>query len=230
MKTIAIVQSNYIPWKGYFDLIASVDEFVLYDDMQYTRRDWRNRNKVKTSQGIQWVTVPVLVKGKYNQRICDTEIDKESWIDKHWKVFSQNYVRAPFFDEVATWLKPLYYERNFTHLSQLNLCLINGICAYLGIETLITSSSDYKLLGGRTERLAEICLQASATEYISAPAAREYIDEKVFSDRGLNLKWFNYDNYPEYPQLWGEFSHTVSIVDLLFNCGKNSPLFMKHIL
>jgi len=229
MKKVAIIQSNYIPWKGYFDLIAAVDEFILYDDMQYTRRDWRNRNQIKTPQGAQWITVPVLVKGKYHQKICETEIEGMYWANTHWKALSLNYSRAPFFTEVASLLKPLYFEETFTHLSQLNRRFIETICAYLGIQTVITNSSDYTLSDGKTERLADLCVQAGGTEYISGPAARDYVDKKVFSDRGLKLTWFEYTGYPEYPQLWGEFMHGVTVLDLLFNCGKEAPRFMRYV-
>ncbi len=229
MKKIAILQSNYIPWKGYFDMIAAVDEFILYDDMQYTRRDWRNRNQIKTPQGVQWLTVPVLVKGKYDQKIRETEIDGTNWSHAHWKALVQNYRRAPYFAEIALWLEPLYLEQNFTHISQLNRRFIEAICKYLAIKTVITSSSEYRLLDGKTERLADLCVQAGGTEYISGPAAKNYVDEKVFSDLGIKLTWFDYAGYPPYSQLWGEFTHGVTILDLLFNCGKDSPRYMRYV-
>jgi len=180
MKKVAIIQSNYIPWKGYFDMIAAVDELILYDDMQYTRRDWRNRNQIKTPQGVQWLTVAVLVKGKYHQKIRETEIDGTHWADAHWKALLQNYRRAPYFAEIALWLEPLYLEQNFTHIYQLNRRFIEAICKYLAINTVITNSWDYTLLDGKTERLADLCVQAGGTEYISGPAAKDYVDEKVF--------------------------------------------------
>ena len=228
MKKIAILQSNYIPWKGYFDMIAAVDEFILYDEMQYTRRDWRNRNQIKTPQGVQWLTIPVLVKGKYHQKICETEIDGSDWTVAHWKALAQNYRRAPYFTEIASWLEPLYLEQSFTHISQLNCRFIETICNYLAIKTIIKSSQDYTLLDGKTERLADLCLQAGGTEYISGPAAKDYIDESIFSDLGIMLTWFDYTGYPEYPQLWGEFTHGVTILDLLFNCGKDAPRYMRY--
>lgn len=229
MKKIAILQSNYIPWKGYFDLIGAVDEFIIYDDMQYTRRDWRNRNQIKTPQGLQWLTVPVIVKGKYHQKIRETEISNTEWASLHWKTLAQNYRRAAHFEEIASWLEPIYSEENFTHLSQLNRRLIEEICRYLGIKTAITNSWDYRVDEGKTERLASLCGQASGTEYISGPAAKDYIDEKIFFDKGIKLTWFDYAGYPEYPQLWGDFSHGVTILDLLFNCGGNSHRYMRHV-
>ncbi|VTU18895.1 WbqC family protein [Variovorax sp. PBL-E5] len=230
MRKIAIVQSNYIPWKGYFDLIARVDEFVLYDDMQYTRRDWRNRNQIKTPQGLHWLTVPVIAKGKYTQKIKDTEIDGTAWAELHWKAFEQNYKRAACFNEVADWLAPYYFSSDVpTHLSVLNRRLIEAICGYLKIETKISSSSDYALSEGKTERLADICVQAGASEYFSGPSARDYVDESIFAQRGIGLHWFDYSGYGEYPQLWGEFTHEVTILDLLFNCGREAPGFMRYI-
>lgn len=229
MKKVAILQSNYIPWKGYFDMIAAVDEFILYDDMQYTRRDWRNRNRIKTPQGAVWLTVPVKVKGQYFQRIRDTEIDGAAWAATHWKSLVQHYRRAACFQEIRQWLEPLYLETEYDFLSELNRRLMEGICAYLGITTTISNSWDYTLIDGKTERLADLCRQAGGTEYISGPAAKDYILEQVFADQGIRLTWFDYEGYPEYPQLWGEFTHHVSVLDLLFNCGKDSPRYMRYV-
>ncbi len=228
-KKVAIVQSNYIPWKGYFDLIAAVDEFILYDDVQYTRRDWRNRNQIKTPKGLQWLTVPVKVKGKYHQTIRETEIEDADWAKTHWKSLCQNYRRAKHFEAIAQELEPLYLQTEHSHLSQLNRTLIEWVCSKLGIKTKISNSWDYQLIDGKTERLADLCGQAGASEYISGPAARGYIDETIFAERGIMLTWFDYTGYPEYPQLWGDFIHTVSILDLLFNCGSEAPRYMRYV-
>jgi len=128
MKKVAILQSNYIPWKGYFDLIAAVDEFILYDDVQYTRRNWRNRNRIKTPRGVQWLTVPVQVKGKYHQKIREAGIDGASWAAAHWKTLERNYRRAPCFSEIASWAEPLYLGESYSHLSRLNRRFIEAIC------------------------------------------------------------------------------------------------------
>ena len=229
MKKVAILQSNYIPWKGYFDMIAAVDEFILYDDMQYTRRDWRNRNQIKTPQGVQWLTVPVQAKGKYHQKIKDTELNGSDWAATHWNTLTQNYRRADHYDEIATWLEPLYLNGVYTHLSHLNRCFIEAVCDYLNINTVISNSWDYKLHEGKSERLADLCAQAGGTEYISGPAAKDYIEESVFTDQGIKLTWFDYSDYPEHPQLWGDFTHGVTILDLLFNCGKDTSNYMKYI-
>jgi hypothetical protein len=228
MKRVAIVQSNYIPWKGYFDLIASADEFILLDDVQFTRRDWRNRNQIKTPSGLKWLTVPVEVKGKYHQPVKDTRIAGE-WANVHWRALTHNYGRAQHFAEIAALVEPLYIDRNYEFLSDLNATFIATVCDYLGIETMVSRSSDYQLVEGRTERLASLCEQAEASVYISGPAARAYLEKKNFDERGIAVEWFDYSGYPEYPQLWGDFEHAVTILDLLFNCGKGAADFMKCV-
>ncbi len=229
MRRIAIVQSNYIPWKGYFDLIAAVDEFILYDDVQFTRRDWRNRNRIKTPRGTQWLTVPVRVKGKYYQTIRETEINGSDWAVAHWKALCLNYQRAPYFHTIAERLEPLYLGTKYTRLSHVNRTLIEWVCDQLGIETKIGDCSEYLVGGDKAERLANLCVQAGADEYVSGPTARAYLKADVFGVRGLKLTWFDYDGYPEYPQLWGQFHHDVTILDLLFNCGNDAPRYMKYV-
>ena len=227
VKKIAILQSNYVPWKGYFDLIAAVDEFILYDDMQFTKNDWRNRNQIKTPQGVQWLTVPV---GKdIHRRIRDVQL-VDGWQTKHWKTLESNYRRAAHFDAIASWLRPLYLDASYSHLTQLNKNLIKAICDYLGIHTRISCSWDYELGEGKTERLVDLCLQAGATAYISGPSAKDYLQPELLQAQGIDLHWFDYSDYREYPQLWGSFVHGVSILDLLFNCGPKSQLYMKFAI
>ncbi|MBX9778448.1 MAG: WbqC family protein [Xanthobacteraceae bacterium] len=228
MKKVAVVQSNYIPWKGYFDLIAAVDEFIILDDVQYTRRDWRNRNVIKTPEGPKWLTIPVKSKGHYHQTIREVEIDGTSWGVVHQKALQLNYRRAAHFDEIAALLDP-FLRNPHPHLTELNCSIISAICGYLGIGTTISHSSGYRLTGEKSERLANLCFQAGATEYVSGPSAKTYLREQDFKERGIQVTWFDYDGYPEYPQLWGAFIHHVTILDLLFNCGKQAPLFMKHV-
>lgn len=228
MKKVAILQSNYIPWKGYFDMIAAVDEFILYDDVQFTKNDWRNRNKIKTPKGVEWMSVPV--GQNIDRKVRDVELLDSRWQEKHWRTLEANYRRAPFFSEVAEWIEPLYRNRSYATLSALNRVFIESICNYLGIQTKISTSWDYNLIEGRVERLVDLCMQAGAQSYISGPAAKDYLDESGFSIRGINVSWFDYSGYPEYPQLWGAFEHGVSILDLLFNCGHQSGQYMKHLL
>ncbi|MBR8334402.1 WbqC family protein [Burkholderia ambifaria] len=226
-KRIAIVQSNYIPWKGYFDLIAATDEFILYDDAQYTRRDWRNRNQIKTPQGVQWLTVPVRVKGRYHQSIRETEIDGTEWAEQHWTRLRQNYARAPHFARYAPELEALYLHGRHDTLSALNLAMLTWVNRQLGIATRMSSSSDYTLEGDRTDKLLNLCLQAGATEYLSGPAARDYLDESRFAAAQVAVRWFDYPAYPPYAQLWGEFVHGVTVLDVLFHCG---PDARRHVV
>lgn len=227
MKRVAIVQSNYIPWKGYFDMIASVDEFILFDDMQFTRRDWRNRNLIKTPQGTQWLTVPVEVKGKFTQAIRDTRIVDGDWAAHHWKSLCLNYRRSVHFDTAFAFLEPLYSSQHET-LTALNRFFLQSICDFLGIEARITNSWDYVPADGKSERLASLCAQAGADVYVSGPAARGYLNEDVFADKGISVEWFDYSGYPQYRQLWGEFTHGVTILDLIFNTGLEATRYMKH--
>ena len=228
MSVVGIVQSNYIPWRGYFDLIAACDIFVLYDDMQYTRRDWRNRNKIKTSAGLQWLTIPVKVKGKYNQKISDVEIQGERWQTDHWKTITYSYGKSVYFQEIQDLLGPIFLKSDFVYLSDFNLKLIKAICCYLGIKTKIVKSSDFIITGRKSETLASICDQLGAKTYLSGPTAKDYLEEKVFNNLSVNVNWFSYSDYKVYNQLWGEFEPQVSIIDLLFNCGLKSRNFIKN--
>ena len=226
MKKVAILQSNYIPWKGYFDLIAHVDEFIFYDDVQFTKNDWRNRNKIKTPKGTEWISIPV---GKdINRKIKEVEISDEKWRATHWKTLQLNYRRAKHFDEVAAVLEPLYTQDPSANLSEINRRFIERTCNFLGITTTFKNSWEYPLVEGKTERLVSLCQQAGATEYVSGPAAKDYLQVDSFDNVGIKVSWFDYSGYQEYPQLWGTFQHQVSIVDLLFNCGKDAICFLKN--
>jgi hypothetical protein len=227
VKKVAILQSNYIPWKGYFDMIAAVDEFILYDDVQFTKNDWRNRNRIKTPKGLEWLSIPV---GQdIGRRIRDVELPDHRWQEKHWKTLEANYGRAAHFAEVAAVFEPLYRSRSHSRLSALNREFIEAICGYLGISTSISNSWDYDLAEGRTDRLVDLCEQTGAAEYVTGPSARNYLDESAFADRGIRLTWFDYTGYSEYPQLWGEFSHEVTVLDLLFNCGRDAARHMRFV-
>jgi hypothetical protein len=226
-KSIAIVQSSYIPWKGYFDLIASVDEFILLDDMQFTRRDWRNRNRIKTARGGQWLTIPVSVKGKYFQKICETEVSDTRWPSAHWRTLNHHYSRAPHFRGYSDLFEEVYGGRLSTRLSEINHTFLTAICRLLEIPTRLTWSMDYRVIEGKTERLLDLCRQAGATHYVSGPRAKEYMDARLFAEAGVDLRYFDYDNYPEYHQLHPPFDHYVSILDLIFNTGPEARRYMK---
>jgi hypothetical protein len=226
-KKVAIVQSCYIPWKGYFDLINLVDEFILYDDRQYTRRDWRNRNRIKTPQGSQWLTIPVEVKGRYEQRIDETRISDPGWADQHWKTLRHNYASAPFFDDYRNRLESLYRSAGDPRLSAVNRLFLDELCGILGIRTSLSWSTDYEAVGAKTERLVSLCVAAGATTYLSGPSARDYMDETLFEDAGLALEYMDYSGYPEYSQLHPPFDHAVTVLDLILNTGPEAPCFMK---
>ena len=224
---MAIVQSNYIPWKGYFDLINLVDEFILFDDMQYTRRDWRNRNLIKTRAGLKWLTIPVAVKGNFFQKIKDTRVSDPGWGRTHWESIVHNYSKANHFAAFREVFESLYLGSQESFLSQINYAFLTTICKILRIETRITWSDDYESVEGKTERLVSICKQAGATTYISGPAARDYIDEGLFNYADISLEYMDYSAYPEYRQLFPPFEHGVSVIDLIFNEGPDAPKFMK---
>jgi len=227
-KKIAILQSNYIPWKGYFDIINRVDEFILYDDMQYTRRDWRNRNKIVTPKGLQWLTIPVEVKGKYYQKISDTRISDSKWAEKHWASISSNYCKSPYFKHYKDLFETLYRGMNEMMLSQVNYIFIKIINDILGIKTILRWSSEFELAEGKTEKLLGICQSVGATEYLSGSSAKGYLDENLFIQSGISVKWMDYSDYPEYPQQHNHsFEHGVTILDLLFNRGEEAVNYMK---
>lgn len=226
-KTVAIVQSNYIPWKGYFDLINSVDEFILYDTVQYTRRDWRNRNLIKTREGLHWLTIPVQVKGRYAQTIQETLISDPGWSRRHFDAIRHSYRRAPFFGEYEPFLIDLYRESSSVLLSEVNERFLTAICARLGIDTVISRASAYASAPGRNEQLIALCRESGAHRYLSGPAARGYLDEARFEAAGINVEWMDYSGYSEYPQLFPPFVHGVSVIDLLLNVGPAAPRYMK---
>lgn len=226
MKKIAILQSNYIPWKGYFDLINMVDEFIIYDTVQYTKNDWRNRNQIKTPQGPSWLSIPVKQQS-LDQKIEETTVVDNRWRKKHWKTLQANYSKAPYYKEISKFFEPLYLESDEQYLSKINFAFINTINQILGITTKIRWSTEFNVGGEKTEKLLQICKKAQATTYISGPAAKDYFDLRLFQDEGIEVKWMDYDNYPEYRQLHPPFNHYLSILDLLFCEGKLSTNYLK---
>jgi len=227
MKSLLITQSNYIPWKGYFDGINSADEFVIYDDMQYTKRDWRNRNKIKTAKGAEWLSIPVEVKGKFFQKINETKISDKDWARVHWNSIQVNYAAAPFFKDYKEFFKDLYLGCNEEKLSLINYRFIKAVCDLLEIKTVIRWSGEFELRGDKSEKLLNICLDAGADKYFSGPAAKDYMDSALFESNGIEISWFDYSGYEEYPQLYPPFDHAVSIIDLIFNTGPDAKKYLK---
>lgn len=226
-KKVAIVQSSYIPWKGYFDLVNSADEFILLDDVQYTQRDWRSRNCVKTAKGVEWLTIPIISKGCRFQKIIQARVMGDSWIEKHWKTIFYAYSKAPYFSYYFENIHDLYKNASGKTLSEINFMFIKWVCDVLEIKTKISWSTDYEAEGSKTERLVSLCKKSAATEYISGPSAKNYIKAELFSEANIVLSYFNYEDYLVYPQLHGDFTHYVSILDLLFNVGPEAARYMK---
>lgn len=225
VKKIAISQSNYIPWKGYFDFINKVDEFILYDEVQYTKRDWRNRNRIKTPHGLKWLTIPVL--GGRSQRINEVEIADENWNEKHWKTLRHTYSNAPYFEHYESYFEKLYGEATYNKLSLINRHFLEAVKDLLDIKTPLNWSSDYNFQGDKSKRLLSICKQSNADVYVSGPTAKNYLNAKMFEEEGISVEWMNYQGYEKYAQLYGDFEHSVSIIDLLFNTGEDAVKYLK---
>lgn len=224
---VAIIQSNYIPWKGYFDQIGMVDLFVFHDDLQYTKQDWRNRNKIKTPRGTEWLTVPC---GSSEDRlICEVELNDAKWQKKHWGIIQQNYAKTPGMPVYKDFLKEFYQEYRWTNLSDMNQWFIMTLCReFLGIDTDFIDSRELNLKSSKAQRVMDILKAVGATEYLSGPAAKDYLDPKTFEEAGIQLEWMDYSDYPEYRQKFPPFEHGVSIIDLLLNEGENATRFMKY--
>jgi hypothetical protein len=225
---VAIIQPNYIPWKGYFDIINMVDIFVLYDDVQFTVRDWRNRNRIKAKNGLLWMTIPT--DGTQEKIIKNVKIVwNEKWNIKHWKSIVINYSKAKYFQEYKDYFEELYFNLKEYFLWEINFKFIEAIAKILGIKTKIILSSDlnYDRKLTKTDRLIAILKELNATSYLSGPSAKNYINEELFKKSNIKLEWMDYSGYPEYPQLYPPFIHEVSIIDLILNTGPNAPDYMK---
>ncbi|WP_256573952.1 MULTISPECIES: WbqC family protein [unclassified Pseudomonas] len=226
---MAVLQSNYIPWKGYFDLIRSVDAFILFDDVQYTRRDWRNRNRIKTAQGEHWLSIPVKNKGRYEQLINEVVVSEPGWAAAHWKTIEMSYRRAACFMQMEGPIRALFEQAaELTQLSRINHLFIAGLCPLLNIHTPLYRAEELGQATGKNERLIQLCQAVGGTHYLSGPAASCYLDEAAFAAAGIGLSYMSYDGYPEYSQLHGEFQHALSVIDLLFNTGADAPAFLER--
>lgn len=233
MTKAAIIQSSYIPWRGYFNIIADVDHFIFLDDVQYTRRDWRSRNCIKGSSGPIWLTIPVHSKGLRHQRIAETIIAEPGWWAKHWRSIELNYTHAAAFGSHGPLLEAAYRDlAGEERLSQINRHLTEAVCRCLDITTRLAWSTDFFDLDelkrfDPSERLLRLCQAVGADTYISGPSAACYLDVAAFATAGVRIEFADYSGYPPYRQLFGEFLPAVSIVDLLLNEGASAPDFMK---
>jgi len=222
LKKVAIVQSNYIPWIGYFDLINSVDEFILLDSVQYTTRDWRNRNKIKTATGLSWLTIPVVYVER-KQLIRDTQIATPSWSKQHFDTLRHVYARAEGWGKVDDFIGNIYHRAHaLPYLSDINSLFTQQICQFLAIDTVIAADSsviDAPELFGASERLLQLCLKREADVYVSGPAAQNYLDVALFNRHGIEVEWMCYGPYLPYKQLYGDFVQAVSVIDMLVSLG-----------
>jgi hypothetical protein len=224
MKRLGCIQPSYIPWRGFFHIIQRSDIFVFHEDIQYTKQDWRNRNKIKTRNGWTWLTVPVQ-KATIHDNIDEVLIANDSnWAAHHWRQIQQNYSQAPFFDKFRDFFADTYHSK-WEKLTELDIYLTCEISKFLGIKTEFVRSPVLGLSGTKTDRLADMCQKVGATHYLSGPTAQGYIEEEKLQAIDVTLEYQVYE-YPEYPQLYGAFEPTMSIIDMLFNLGDATPEYI----
>lgn len=203
LQLIGIIQGNYIPWPGYFEFIRKCDQFIVLDDVQYTTRDWRNRNRIK---GDKWLTIPV--KNGHRCRIDEVELAEKNWSSDHWRILKETYKDSDYFHSQCQWIHDLYDSVSlYKTLSSVNVTMLKGVCEGLGIETPIYSSSPFCVPGVKSEKLIGLCHLFGADRYLSGPTA-SYIKEEEFERAGIEVEWMKYSDWPKY-----------SIVDWIFNHG-----------
>jgi hypothetical protein len=224
---ISIIQSCYVPWRGFFDLIGRCDEYVIFDHVQYVKGHWHNRNRIKTTAGPKWLTIPVISKGRREQTIDAVEV-RQPWAEKHWRAIELAYRRAPYFDAMAPRVRG-WYERAAKEalLTEINVLFLREIAALLGLATRFVRDVEYPAQGTKTERLLAILHAAGADTYLSGPSAKAYLDVPLLAGAGIAVEWMSYENYPQYPQLHGQFEPAVSVLDLLFNVGPDTPRYLS---
>lgn len=220
-----ITQSNYIPWRGYFHLMDSVDIFVILDEVQYTKRDWRNRNFIQSNQGLITLTIPVKTKGKYYQTIYETEIAEMHWKRKHLNAIYLNYKKAAAFEQYYSTLAQIYDACETTSLSTLNVYLLREIASLLGITTEIVLATNSNLTD-RNLRLINICDKLNITEYHTGISAMNYMDLQLFEKAGIQVVFHNYQNMIPYPQHSNKFVDKLSIIDTILHCGDDTIKYL----
>jgi len=226
---VAIIQPSYIPWRGYFHQIFKSDLFLFFDDVQYDKHGWRNRNRIKTANGVQWITIPVISTGviENSTPINQIKIDwSRNWDEKHWAMISQSYARSPFFKEYEPLLRPFYTSKP-EFLADFTIELTIFLTRLMGFNQVkFMRSSELKSISGiKTDRLIQILTQVETTNYISGPKAQDYIEKNKFAQANISLEYMTYD-YPEYPQRFPPYDPNLSILDLLFNTGKEAAKFI----
>lgn len=233
-RTIVISQTNYLPWRGWFDMVRQADALILLDSVQYTRDDWRNRNRIKTAKGRAWLKVPVDIKGRFHERLAvdEVRVENHDWVGQHLHAITLAYSAAPHFDDVFPWLETrLRAVEEEPLLTRVNAALTQSLCEWLGIHTRIVRDSDLlarDALPGMiaSERVAALTEAMGGTRYLSGPAAKAYLNPEPFARRGIEVAWMDYGGYREYPQLWGDFEPAVSVIDLMLNMGQDAPRYL----
>lgn len=227
MKCV-ILQPSYIPWRGYFHQIYEADVFVFYDDVQYDKRGWRNRNRIKSAQGSLWLTIPVHAAGCqiHKTPVNQIAIDwSQNWDEKHRLSLKHAYGKAPFYAQFESLLEP-HFQHRPELLADLTIDLTVTLAHALGIvHTRFLRASHFNVSGAKTDRLLAILEKVGANHYISGPSAQDYIEIQKFEERGITFEYMKYD-YPVYPQLHPPFDPQVSVLDLLFMTGPEAPNYI----
>ena len=225
---IVITQSNYIPWKGYFDLINYADKFIFFDEVQYTRRNWRNRNLLNDGKNKKWITLPVNNKGNYNEKISNIVVKDENWVNHHLKIFKHYYSKSEFFNEAYEFLQEVYSKIDSNNLSLINIHIIKSISKYLNLNCKFENSKTINQnKEDASERLVEICKSQKSTIYVTGPSARNYLNEKIFLNNDIKIEWFDYGETKNYKQQSASFIKNLSIVDCIMNCGTDINKFLN---
>lgn len=220
MATVVVSQSNYLPWKGYFDMIQGADHLVLLENVQFTRRDWRSRNKIKVPSGVQWLSVPVRTPKGRETSVAEAEIADIKFYQPHLKAIELSYARTPHFQKIYGLLSDCMEHGDLT-LSLLNERILRTLCHFMSIRARISSSRGSTEQMDPSERILNIVKAAGGKRYISGPAARNYLNMEMFEQAGIAVEFFAYPDYVEYNQVWPPFRHDVSIIDVLFHLGED---------
>ena len=227
-KKIAIVQPNYIPWIGYFEIINQVDEFIFLDDVQFTKRDWRNGNYINSNQGKILLSIPVITKNKYLQKIFETECINNDWKKNHLEIIKNSYKNYPNFEQIYEILNKSFYKTNSTNLLTNLYNIFFELLKFLKIKTKISFSKDFPSNEKKLERLIELCHHKNANIYLSGPLAANYIEEDRIFKSGLTLEYMKYKKYIyKVKNINHKFINNLSIIDLLMNEGSDSYLFFE---
>lgn len=219
MKRIAIIQSSYIPWKGFFDFISNCDVYIIYDSAAFSKGHWHNRNKIKRAHGSPWLTIPVKTADRMGQPLDEVSV-ADGWAEKHWDIIARSYQDAAHFNTEGGELKKLFKSlAREPLLTRINEGFLRWITAQLGLNTQILRDRSFSFSGDRTDRLVQLCKAVEATHYLSGPSAREYLDVRQMQLADVAVEWMKYGPYRTYPQPHGNFVHEVSVVDTLLCTG-----------